>query len=46
MAEEAKKLGALLVHYSTDDVFDGRTGKPYIEDDSPHPTNVCGTNEA
>src|SRR5262245_61066253 len=33
MAEEAKNLGALLVHYSTDYVFDGTKGNPYVEED-------------
>ena len=42
LAEEAKKLGALLVHYSTDYVFDGRKGAPYVEDDPPHPLGVYG----
>jgi dTDP-4-dehydrorhamnose reductase len=43
MAEEAKGLGALLVHYSTDYVFDGTKGQPYEEDDPPHPLGVYGT---
>ena len=42
MAEEAKRLGALLVHYSTDYVFDGEKRSPYAEDDAPHPLNVYG----
>jgi dTDP-4-dehydrorhamnose reductase len=37
LAEEAKKLGALLVHYSTDYVFDGSKRTPYVESDAPHP---------
>ena len=42
MAEEARRLGALLVHYSTDYVFDGRKGAPYTEDDPPNPLGVYG----
>lgn len=42
MAEEAKTLGAVLVHYSTDYVFDGTKRTPYVEDDSPNPQNVYG----
>jgi dTDP-4-dehydrorhamnose reductase len=42
MAEEAKELGALLVHYSTDYVFDGTKGQPYEEEDPPHPLSVYG----
>jgi dTDP-4-dehydrorhamnose reductase len=42
MAEEAKGLGALLVHYSTDYVFDGTKGQPYGEEDPPHPLGVYG----
>ncbi|MGH6885060.1 MAG: dTDP-4-dehydrorhamnose reductase [Geminicoccales bacterium] len=42
LAEEAKRIGALLVHYSTDYVFDGGKAAPYVEDDTPHPINVYG----
>jgi len=42
MAEEAKKLGAAMVHYSTDYVFDGTKTSPYTEEDIPNPINVYG----
>lgn len=42
LAEEAKRLGALLVHYSTDYVFDGTKGAPYLEGDAPNPLNQYG----
>jgi dTDP-4-dehydrorhamnose reductase len=42
LAEEAKRLGAILVHYSTDYVFDGALGRPYTEEDVPHPVNEYG----
>jgi dTDP-4-dehydrorhamnose reductase len=42
MAEEAKRLGAALVHYSTDYVFDGTKDGPYVETDSTNPQNVYG----
>jgi dTDP-4-dehydrorhamnose reductase len=41
-AQEAKKVGALLIHYSTDYVFDGAKNTPYLEDDLPNPLNVYG----
>jgi dTDP-4-dehydrorhamnose reductase len=41
-AEEAKRTGAMLVHYSTDYVFDGTKLTPYTEDDQPNPLNVYG----
>jgi dTDP-4-dehydrorhamnose reductase len=42
LAEEANKIGAALVHYSTDYIFDGSKHAPYDEDDSPNPLNVYG----
>jgi dTDP-4-dehydrorhamnose reductase len=39
LGEEAKRLGALLVHYSTDYVFDGEKRSPYNEDDAPNPVS-------
>lgn len=42
LAEEAKRLGAVLIHYSTDYVFDGNKNAPYTEDDEPRPINVYG----
>ena len=42
LAEEAKKIGALLVHYSTDYVYDGTKQTPYSEEDSPNPLGAYG----
>lgn len=42
LAEEARRCGALLVHYSTDYVFDGCKNAPYDEDDIPAPLNEYG----
>lgn len=42
LAEEAKRLDALLIHYSTDYVFDGSKASPYIETDVPRPQSVYG----
>lgn len=42
LAEEARKLNALLIHYSTDYVFDGEKRSAYEEGDMPDPVNVYG----
>ena len=42
LAEEAKKLGALMVHYSTDYVFDGAKTSPYVETDASNPLGAYG----
>jgi dTDP-4-dehydrorhamnose reductase len=42
ISEEAKKIGAVIVHYSTDYVFDGSKKTPYEETDSVAPINVYG----
>ena len=42
IAEEAKRLGALMVHYSTDYVYDGSKEGPWVETDAPGPLNVYG----
>jgi dTDP-4-dehydrorhamnose reductase len=42
LAQEAARTGALLIHYSTDYVFDGRKDGPYAEDDPPCPINAYG----
>jgi len=42
-AEEAKRLGAALVHYSTDYVFDGAKSTPYVEADMTNPLGVYGS---
>jgi dTDP-4-dehydrorhamnose reductase len=45
MAEEAAALGAKLVHYSTDYVFDGMKATPYVEEDATGPRNVYGASK-
>jgi len=42
LAREANALDALLVHYSSDYVFDGRLGRAYTEADTPNPLNAYG----
>jgi dTDP-4-dehydrorhamnose reductase len=42
MAEEARRLGAAMIHYSTDYVFDGEKEGAYAEHDVPNPQNVYG----
>ncbi|MGX6571152.1 dTDP-4-dehydrorhamnose reductase [Cupriavidus necator] len=42
LAEEAKALGSLLVHYSTDYVFDGTKDGVYVESDAVNPQSVYG----
>lgn len=42
LAEEAKEAGSLLVHYSTDYVFDGTKAGAYSEGDAPNPLSVYG----
>lgn len=42
LAEEAKRVGAMLVHYSTDYVFDGTKVGAYVEADTPNPLSVYG----
>jgi dTDP-4-dehydrorhamnose reductase len=42
LAGEAKKIGALMVHYSTDYIFDGAKTSPYVETDAPNPLGAYG----
>jgi len=45
LSQEAKRIGALLVHYSTDYVFDGAKPSAYVEGDAPNPLNVYGVSK-
>jgi dTDP-4-dehydrorhamnose reductase len=45
LAEEALRTGALLVHYSTDYVFDGSKTSPWVETDKTNPLNVYGASK-
>jgi dTDP-4-dehydrorhamnose reductase len=45
LAEEARRTGALLVHYSTDYVFDGSKNGPWVEDDRTNPLSVYGASK-
>ncbi|QUT01923.1 sugar nucleotide-binding protein [Proteus terrae] len=42
IAKTAEKIGALLIHYSTDYVFDGTNDTPWLETDAPAPLNIYG----
>ena len=42
IGEEAAKIGALVIHYSTDYVFDGTMPEAYLENDTPNPLGVYG----
>lgn len=42
LAEEALQLGATLLHYSTDYVYDGSKATPYVESDATNPQSVYG----
>lgn len=42
LAEEARSINALFIHYSTDYVYDGAKKSPYTESDPAHPINVYG----
>lgn len=46
IARTAKKIGAVLIHISTDYVFDGKSNFPYTEDMKINPTGVYGTTKA
>lgn len=45
MAEAARKLGAVFIHYSTDYVFDGKASQPYSEQAATNPLNVYGSSK-
>jgi dTDP-4-dehydrorhamnose reductase len=45
LAEEAQRANALLVHYSTDYVFDGTKREPWLETDKPNPLSTYGTSK-
>ena len=45
LARVCREVGCEFVHFSTDYVFDGKKGKPYVEDDKPNPLNVYGVSK-
>ena len=46
LAEEAARLDALLIHYSTDYVFNGKKSEPYLESDPIDPVSAYGASKA
>jgi len=45
LAEEARRAGSLLIHYSTDYVFNGSKAEPWVEDDATDPLSVYGASK-
>lgn len=45
LARAASEIGATLVHFSTDFVFDGLTDRPYVEDDLPNPRSTYASSK-
>lgn len=45
LAELAKENKSALIHYSTDYVFDGLKGSPYLESDTPNPLGIYGSSK-
>jgi len=45
LARAAAEVGAILIHYSTDFVFDGDASRPYTEEDPPNPRSVYATSK-
>jgi len=45
LAEAAEKVGAALIHFSTDYVYDGTKKSPYLEDDPVNPTSAYGASK-